>query len=224
VPRERSVSPPRSSNRTCGFPASGFPTGFIAGIRRSVATSVIRVPFHLGIATKPSRRASGLMRCLIGLRQVTNPRPLRQAHQKSGSFPPPALPGFNGTTTLSDSRTDRCHSASLRPLPSSHTGLPRLRDPLSRRAVPTTPVDRSRCICRLLPQTVLPSPFSGQVGVHNFPFEACSGFTRITARRFAPPPKATFVAGLRYSQLPNRTACQLPGQPTIARVGLTPTR
>jgi transposase-like protein len=25
-----SVSLPRSSNRTCGFPASGFPTGFIA--------------------------------------------------------------------------------------------------------------------------------------------------------------------------------------------------
>jgi hypothetical protein len=27
---ERSVSHPRSSNRTCGFPASGFPTGLIA--------------------------------------------------------------------------------------------------------------------------------------------------------------------------------------------------
>ena len=27
--RQRSVSRPRSSNRTCGFPASGFPTGFI---------------------------------------------------------------------------------------------------------------------------------------------------------------------------------------------------
>ena len=26
----RPVSRPRSSNRTCGFPASGFPTGFIA--------------------------------------------------------------------------------------------------------------------------------------------------------------------------------------------------
>src|SRR4051812_43316178 len=26
--RQRSVSRPRSSNRTCGFPASGFPTGF----------------------------------------------------------------------------------------------------------------------------------------------------------------------------------------------------
>ena len=33
----RPVSPPRSSNRTCGSPASGFPTGFIACIRR-VAT------------------------------------------------------------------------------------------------------------------------------------------------------------------------------------------
>ena len=28
--RHRPVSHPRSSNRTCGFPASGFPTGFIA--------------------------------------------------------------------------------------------------------------------------------------------------------------------------------------------------
>src|SRR4051795_9381625 len=28
--RQRSVSRPRSSNRTCGFPASGFPTGFTA--------------------------------------------------------------------------------------------------------------------------------------------------------------------------------------------------
>ena len=63
----------------------------------------------------------------------------------------------------------------------------------------------------------------------------------VTARRFAPPPplpfhallraepwaaspKVAFVAGLRCGQLPNRTACQLPGQPTIARVGLAPTR
>jgi hypothetical protein len=126
---------------------------------------------------------------------------------------------------------DRCPGAPLRPLPSSNTGLSRLRDPLSRRAVPTTPMDRSGCICRLLPQIVLPSPFSGQVGVHDFNFEACSGFTHVTARRFAPPPhsrarspKVRFIAGLRYGQLPNRTACQLPGQPTIARVGLAPTR
>ena len=33
---ERSVSPPRSSNAACGFPALRSPTGFIAGIRRLV--------------------------------------------------------------------------------------------------------------------------------------------------------------------------------------------
>src|SRR6516162_9181053 len=30
TPKRRPVSHPRSSNRTCGFPASGFPTGFTA--------------------------------------------------------------------------------------------------------------------------------------------------------------------------------------------------
>ena len=44
--------------------------------------------------------------------------------------------------------------------------------------------------------------------VHNFPFEACSGFIRITARRVARPPEAdregqAFVAGLRSSRLLN---------------------
>ena len=98
-----------------------------------------------------------------------------------------------------NSRSSRCPTAPLRPLPSLSTGLPRLRDPLSRRAVPITPVDRSRCVCRLLPQIVLPSPNSGRVGVHNFPFEACSGFIRITARRVARPPEAD--PGLRRGRL-----------------------
>ena len=65
---------------------------------------------------------------------------------------------------LSDSRMDRHLAASLRPLPPSKTGLSRLPDPLSQRAVPTTPMDRSGCICRLLPRFVLPSPSSGWVG------------------------------------------------------------
>src|SRR5580658_4970063 len=129
-----------------------------------------------------------------------------KTHQKSGSFPPPELPGFSGTTTLSDSRTDRHLAAPLRPLSSSRTGLPRLRDPLSRRAVPLTPMDQSGCTCRLLPQTVLPSPYSGRVGVHDFLFEACSGFTHVTARRFAQPPEAAFVSGLRPGRLPIRAA------------------
>jgi hypothetical protein len=37
-----------------------------------------------------------------------------KTYQKSGSFPPPTLPGFYGTMTLSDSRADRCDFASLK--------------------------------------------------------------------------------------------------------------
>ena len=46
-------------------------------------------------------------------------------------------------------------------------------------------------------------------------FEACSGFTRVTARRIAQPPKAAFVTRLRPGQLPGQTARQLPDQSTI---------
>ena len=45
-------------------------------------------------------------------------------------------------------------------------------------------------------------------------FEACSGFTRITARWIAQLPKATFVTKLRDGQLPDRPARQLPDQST----------
>src|SRR5215211_2109890 len=58
-------------------------------------------PLHLGTAVKLAWKAPGLLRCCVGSRQVTDPRLLQQAHQKSGSFPPPALPGLNSTTTPS---------------------------------------------------------------------------------------------------------------------------
>jgi hypothetical protein len=45
--------------------------------------------------------------------------------------------------TLSDSRQSRRLSATLRPLPSLTTGLPRLLASSFRRAVPTTPADRA---------------------------------------------------------------------------------
>src|SRR5215467_3456459 len=105
--------------------------------------------------------------------------------------------------------------ATLRPLPSLTTDLPRLPAPPFQRAVPITPVDRDGCTCRLLPHPLGPSPNSSRVGIHKFPFEACSGFTRVTARWIARPPKATFVTRLRSGRLPGRTARQLPDQPTI---------
>src|SRR5208337_4445691 len=45
-------------------------------------------------------------------------------------------------------------------------------------------------------------------------FEACSGFTHVTARWIAQPPKAAFVTRLRPSQSPGQTARQLPDQST----------
>ncbi len=56
----------------------------------------------------------GSLRILSGVaRLIANNRSSSssKAHQKSGSFPPPALPGLTGPTTLSDSRPARraCH-------------------------------------------------------------------------------------------------------------------
>jgi hypothetical protein len=42
-----------------------------------------------------------------------------------------------------------------------------------------------------------PSPLHRRVGIRIATFEACSGFTHVTARQLAQPPKATFVTGLQ---------------------------
>src|SRR3954454_15168412 len=63
-----------------------------------------------------------------------------------------------------------------------------------------------------------PSPFPRRVGICIFTFEACSGFTRVTARWIAQPPTAAFVTRLQPSQLPDQTARQLPEQSTTLRV------
>jgi hypothetical protein len=63
--------------------------------------------------------------------------------------------------------------------------------------------------------SVLPSPYRWRVGFRIFTFEACSGFTHITARWIAQPPKATFVARLQRGRLPDHPARQLPDLSTI---------
>ena len=85
------------------------------------------------------------------LSPITVPSPSSEAHQKSGSFPPPALPGLSSTMTLSDTRRSRRPATTSRPLPSPTVGLPQLPGSPFRHAVPTTPMDQNRCVCRLLP-------------------------------------------------------------------------
>ena len=59
-----------------------------------------------------------------------------------------------------------------------------------------------------------PSPHFGRVGIRIMDFEACSGFTRVTARWIARPPEAAFVTRLRPVRLPVQAARQLPDQST----------
>jgi hypothetical protein len=88
--------------------------------------------------------------------------------------------------------------------PHHHSGVP---CPLPRR------IEQVRL--SIASPSVRPSPYSRRVGIRSSTFEACSGFTHVTARRIAQPPKAAFVTRLRSSQLPSQTARQLPEQSTI---------
>jgi hypothetical protein len=62
--------------------------------------------------------------------------------------------------TLSDARADRRLTAPLRSQPSPNTGLPQLPGSPFEHAVPTTPMDRDGCICRLLPHPTRAFPES----------------------------------------------------------------
>ena len=65
---------------------------------------------------------------------------------------------------------------------------------------------------------VMLSPNGRRVSIRIVTFEACSGFTRVTAHRIAQPPKVTFVTRLQPSRLPSQAARQLPDLSTIIRV------
>jgi len=104
--------------------------------------------------------------------------------------------------TLSDTRTDRHLTASLRPQPSPDTGLTQLPGPPFQRAVPNTPMGQNGASVGYFPVPLGPSPFHRRIGVHHFTFGACSGFTRVTACWIAQPPMAAFVTRLQSSRLP----------------------
>ena len=217
--RHRSVFSPRSSNRTCGFTASGSPTGF---------TSRHTVDCQFGLVSRDDTVARNqLSPCGRAPSEASGYFQVLQAHRQSpilGSFE--SVPEVRVLSSAGITRPHRSYdpcptparpavlATALEVRPPAGTGLPRLPGPPFQRAVPNTPVDRNGCLCRLLPHSTRPSPFPRRVGIHDFTFEACSDFTRVTARWIAQPPKAAFVTRLRDGRLPNRPARQLPDQPT----------
>ena len=138
---------------------------------------------------------------LLGSSPITRTLPTSKARQKSGPFPPPALPGLGSTTTLSDSRRGRrawrrrgCHPRLRRVSPDYPRHPSSVLCPLPRR------IERVRM--SITSPFTRPSPHFGRVGIRIMDFEACSGFTRVTARWIARPPEAAFVTRLRPVRLP----------------------
>ena len=95
----------------------------------------------------------------------------------------------------------------------------------------TTPVDRSRCLLVVVlarsragfpSLPVQPSPFVRRVGIHDFTFEACSSFTRVTACKVAHPPFVGFIARLRPNQFPGSNARKLSSPTNIYLSGSCP--
>jgi hypothetical protein len=110
---------------------------------------------------------------------------------------------------LSDSQTGRCltqrrGSLTRLGLPRFAKNLPHVPFPLPRRTVKSALVD-----CLL--STQRPSPKFRRVGVRIFTFEACSGFTRVTAHGFANPPNGGYCPrgfGQRIAPLTARVATE----------------
>jgi hypothetical protein len=121
-------------------------------------------------------------------------------------------PGLNAHMTPSDSR----HGRRLRDVATTLAldGPP----PITR----TTPGPLPRRIERVRVSIASPLIQASRVGIRIVTFGACSGFTHVTARRIAQPPRAAFVTRLQPCRLPGRTARQLPDQSTTLRVESSP--
>ena len=204
---------------------SGIPQGSIHLIARDLARlsrSHIRLGPHSGVQGKRAR---------LGLCSNEIGRPFGTSTLNSGPFPPPALPGFNGTTGLSATPggpacPSRASGWGHAPPP---PGVSRVAsDPLCRHAVAITPAGslggRSEVGLSTprVHQRRRPSPFRWRVGSHIIRFEACSAFTRVTACPLAESLDDPFHRRLRRLRyLRRRSDCYRLERPSC-RVGVAP--
>ena len=137
------VSLPRSSNRTCGFLASGFPTGFVARpTMGSRCACVSGTAAHLRLAIEFSPTAPELIGHFEARRQFARPPRLRKRARSQGpllrrSYPASALVRPCPTPARSIAKCD------VEAATSERTGLPRLPAMPFQRAASITPMDRT---------------------------------------------------------------------------------
>ena len=136
--RQRSVSHPRSSNRTCGFPASGSPTGFVLRHTKQITD---RKRHLRSVLSFFASRHSLLLKDLDDVSVCG----LIANHLHLAFFE--SIPEVRVLPSTGITRLQRSYypvqlppmpppEATLRPLPSHQTGLPRLPEPPFQRAVP----------------------------------------------------------------------------------------
>ena len=167
---------------------------------------------RLRLTIKLSLKGPDLLGCFEAHGQPPPPRRLRKRTRSQGpslrrSYPGSALlcpcPTPARSAAISDVEAATSDRMGLPRYPHHLSGVP---CPLPRR------IETGACV-DCFPAHA-PSPFCRRVGIRTSTFEACSGFTHVTARRIAQPPKAAFVTRLRSSRSPDQTARQLPEQST----------
>ena len=170
----------------------------------------------LRLAIQLSLTGPDRSRCLQAHRQSPSPRHLRKHARSQGPF---LRRHYPASTVLRPCPTPAWPPpvATLRPLPSPMTGLPRLPEPPFRRAVPTTPADQAGARVDCFPaRAAFPKWPEGRHPHCHF-----RGLLRLHSR-YGPPDRsaalATFVTRLQPMPLPARAARQLPDQSTTLRV------
>jgi hypothetical protein len=104
--------------------------------------------------------------------------------------------------TLSDTRRSRCPHGNVEVAPRRRRVSPDY--PPHPPSVPCPlPRRTKRVHASIASPFTRPSPLFRRVGIRTFTFEACSDFTRVTARWIAQPSNAAFVTRLRPAQYPN---------------------
>ena len=91
--------PSPSSNRTCGFPASGFRMAL--DLEHSSQRTVIWFPIAASLSNVGARSVIGFLQSVPSSSESAPPR--------QGPFAPRALPRFIATTSLSDSHAPNAH-------------------------------------------------------------------------------------------------------------------
>src|SRR6476659_7787267 len=141
--------------------------------------------FRLRLTIKLSLKGPDLIGCFEAHRQSPPPLRLRKRTRSQGPSLRRSYPG----------------SAVLCPCPTP-----------ARSAVPACrahyPGGSRRVHVSIASPLTRPSPFCRRVGIRTSTFEACSGFTHVTARRIAQPPRGGLCheASIRLVTHPNRSS------------------